>query len=325
MNAPGRHCPLHYRTDPAGLTGEAGVVAETVYVIGGLYGNTAALDAILRLAAAEAQSGLPAPTLVFNGDFNWFNVDDATFDRINTEVLQHVALWGNVEAELAAPDGDAGCGCAYPEWVDDATVARSNAIMRRLQDTAAGHPAHLQTLAALPRQLVAEVGGIRIGLIHGDSESLAGWGFAVENMPEPGTTPPLIHDWFRRAAVDVFACSHTCLPFMQGFLVDGAPRLLMNNGSAGMPNFRGDRRSVVTRIGTAPAPQAEHLYGVELRGVHCDALAIPWATAGWDNWFNRTWPPRSPAAESYATRLQDGPGHSLADAWRITDAAETNG
>ena len=44
----------------------------------------------------------PGAKLVFNGDFNWFNADAMAFEGINRVVLQHVALRGNVETELAA-------------------------------------------------------------------------------------------------------------------------------------------------------------------------------------------------------------------------------
>ena len=71
----------------------------------------------------------PRPTLVFNGDFNWFDVDPDGFARLNARVLAHAALRGNVETELATDDERAGCGCAYPQWVGDAEVARSNEIV----------------------------------------------------------------------------------------------------------------------------------------------------------------------------------------------------
>lgn len=318
MSTPGRHCPLHYRTAPAALDREAEVTAETLYLIGGLYGNTAALDAVEQLAAEETERGLPAPTLVFNGDFNWFNAEPDTFRAINQRVLRHAALQGNVEAELASPDSDAGCGCAYPEWVDDATVARSNAIMERLQGTARLAPELVAAFAPLPRQLVAEVAGLRVGIIHGDPASVAGWGLAVENMPSPGETPPQIRDWFRAAAVDVFACTHTCLPFAQEFRVDDRERLVMNNGATGMPNFHGDRRGVITRISHVPCPEEYRLYGVRRGGVYCDAVALEWACAAWECWFGATWPPGSPAAVSYGPRLAGGPAHTLADAFRLT-------
>ncbi len=76
--------------------------AETLYVIGGLYGNLPALDAVHELAANEPGGA----TLVFNGDFNWFNIDAAGFSAINEQVLKHTALRGNVETELAG----GGCG-----------------------------------------------------------------------------------------------------------------------------------------------------------------------------------------------------------------------
>ena len=115
-------------------------------MIGGLYGNLEALAAIQALAARE-----PGPvTLVFNGDFHWFDVDDADFAHVTAEVLRHAALRGNVETEIAAEDSGAGCGCAYPADVSDAEVERSNEILARLRATAARAPLLRARLAALP-------------------------------------------------------------------------------------------------------------------------------------------------------------------------------
>src|SRR5450759_2820612 len=76
---PGRSCRLSYRYSPAVFNRPADLETETLYVIGGLYGNVPALDAIDALMDNEPVT----PTLVFNGDFNWFNTDDKTFDAIN--------------------------------------------------------------------------------------------------------------------------------------------------------------------------------------------------------------------------------------------------
>ena len=56
------------------------------------------------------------------------------FDRVQREVLAHTAMRCNVETELADEEAsqDAGCGCAYPDWVGDA-VERSNRILNRLR------------------------------------------------------------------------------------------------------------------------------------------------------------------------------------------------
>lgn len=321
MNEPGRTCPLDYGTSAAALDRPADLQADTLYIIGGLYGNTAALAAVERQAARErTDAGLPEPRLVFNGDFNWFNADPVAFLCINRKVLQHTAMQGNVEAELADPGPETDCGCAYPEWISDAVVARSNAIMGHLQEVARSAPGAATGLGRLPRQLVAEVADCRVGIVHGDPESLAGWRLAVENMPPPGETPPWLATWFRQARVDVFACSHTCLPFAQRFQVDGEPALVMNNGATGMPNFRGDRRGVVTRISRWPPPHGS-LYGTRIGALYADAIAVDCVPEHWRAWFDATWPPGSAAAAAYGERLRDGPEHHLHDAARLDPAS----
>lgn len=314
---PGRHCPLAYRTTPGELAEQAPLETETLYVIGGLYGNTHALDQVRASAAEEVAAGLPRPLLVFNGDFHWFNAEAALLRRVQDAVLAHTALRGNIEQELADPDSDAGCGCAYPDWVDAKVVERSNGIMTRLQKEAARDPNLGAELANLPRTLRAHVGGVDIGIVHGDPESLAGWGFALEHQPEPGTVTSRIARWFRSAAVDLFACSHTCVAYMQDFDVDGLRRIAINNGAAGMPNLAGDPSGVITRVSVHQSPHTP-LYGTRLYDVSIDALAIPAIGPEWLAQFDELWPPDSPAALSYRSRLIHGPDHTLSAAWRIT-------
>ena len=65
---PGRVCPANYRYSPKVFDRAADIEAETLYVVGGLYGNVEALERILAMAEDE-----PHPvTLAFNGDFHWF-------------------------------------------------------------------------------------------------------------------------------------------------------------------------------------------------------------------------------------------------------------
>ncbi|MEO8038101.1 MAG: hypothetical protein ABI794_04985, partial [Betaproteobacteria bacterium] len=244
----GRSCPLSYRYGPGALRAGPEQVAETLYVIGGLYGNLPALESIRALAAQEPG----VVTLCFNGDFNWFNVDDAGFAAINDAVLAHDAMLGNVEAELFAAGDDAGCGCAYPDDVDGATVERSNRIHARLKATARRHPAVLDQLQRLPMWRRYRVGGRAIGVVHGDAESLSGWRFDAHALDEPARRG-WIADAFAAAAVDIFASTHTCLPALRRFDDETGPRLVANNGAAGMPNFRDDTRGLITRIGVRPS------------------------------------------------------------------------
>lgn len=300
--SPGRSCPLSYRYGPSALADAPEQSAQTLYVIGGLYGNLPALEALRQLAARE--TGLP--TLCFNGDFNWFNVDAAGFTAINLAVLAHDACLGNVEVELLSPDDDAGCGCAYPADVDAGTVERSNRIHARLKQTAQAHPELLRRLGQLPMLRRYRVGDKSIGVVHGDAESLAGWGFDIAALDAADK-----RDWlaaaFRGAGVDVFASSHTCLPALRA--IHGAG-IVINNGAAGMPNFAGRLCGVITRIAVSPAPTPA-LYGCRLGLLHIDALPLDYDSAAWENAFLANWPPGSPAHVSYFRRIVDGPDHVL--------------
>jgi len=304
---PGRSCPTAYRYGAAALRRAADFSAETLYVAGGLYGNRQALAALLALTGLE-----PDAQLVFNGDFNWFNRDDTSFVAVNHEVLQHRAIRGNVETELLSPDAAAGCGCGYPEYVSDADVARSNAIMGSLSATAQRHPVLSEKLVALPMHLVAEVGALRIGIVHGDADSLAGWSFGEEAI-EPAHLAGL----FERADVRAFASSHTCLPVGETFATRHGMCALFNNGAAGMPNFAGTQYGLITRISTTAAPAAlGSLYGVQIEGTYLDCVPLHYDHAAWLGHFDEVWPAGSPASLSYRQRIVSGPRYDLAQAIR---------
>jgi hypothetical protein len=319
-DAPGRSCPLHYRYAPSDLASAAATRCDVLYVAGGLYGNESALDALLALVERERGD----TRLVFNGDFNWFNVDAAAFERINRRVLGFDATRGNVETELADAHetiDDAGCGCAYPDWVGDDVVARSNRIMQRLRDTARCFPVLRDALRALPMWMRMEVGGVRVGIVHGDAQSLAGWGFAQEHLTDAAHCN-VVREWFAQAEVDIYASSHTCLPVFQTLDSDGASfaPIVLNNGAAGMPNFRHAIEGLVTRIATRPFDGPQRRFGVERGGLFLDAIALRYDQAHWQEQFLAQWPPGSAAYASYWQRIIDGPCYTLADALRSAAA-----
>ncbi|HET9701357.1 MAG TPA: hypothetical protein VFP70_10595 [Burkholderiales bacterium] len=315
---PGRACPVAYRHDPAALAGPAALRARTLYVAGGLYGNRQALDALMALAAREPE----APLMVFNGDFHWFDTDAENFSAVNRAALRQVALRGNVETELAGEDSGAGCGCGYPEWVGDAEVERSNRILARLRETARVLPEERAALGALPGHLTVETNGMRVGIVHGDAESLAGWGFSQEALAAQGAAR--LANWFDAAQVRVFASSHTCLPVATDLMAAAGRCALVNNGAAGMPNFAGMRCGVITRIGAEPAP-VPALYGLELEGLHLEALPLVYDHAAWSRSFLRDWPPGSDAHTSYFRRMESGPdygpGQAARGGFRLRDRA----
>jgi hypothetical protein len=255
---------------------------------------------------------------VFNGDFHWLDVEPEDFEAVSETVLAHHATKGNVEAELAS-DEDTGCGCAYPDYVGDDVVDRSNQIMTRLRATASRFPDLARRLGELPRHLTASVGGEGVGIVHGDPESLAGWRLALEAM-DPGdplvrrrvgwrgqpTTTADVLDWFRRAKVRVFACTHTGLPYAQVIPDNGHSRLVVNNGTAGLPNFAGTTYGVISRLSSDPRPPAGSLYGTTVGALRCDAVPLHFDHDRWTERFLAQWPPGSPGHHSYFTRLTRG-------------------
>lgn len=306
----GRSCPLAYRYDPAKLCSEPRPVSgDVLYVIGGLYGNPCALDEIERMALAEERRGHRV-TLVFNGDFNWFNASDALFRDINDRVLEHTVSLGNVDYELANPNDGAGCGCAYPDFVDDGVVTRSNTIMERLQGVAGEHPDIQQRLALLPRYRCLLFGGLKVLVLHGDPESLAGWGLAHESFAAGNESR--LTAWFTASGADVIAATHTCLPVIWSGLVDGRSCVVANNGSAGMGNLKRDPRGLITRIALT-SPAAEPVASIERQGLSVSLVPVAFDLEAWLTRFDRLWPGGSAAAVSYRDRIVGGTAMTARD------------
>ena len=236
----------------------------------------------------------------------------------------------------------------------------------------------LQWFSTLPFHAKLQVGGHKenfcLGILHGDPSSLAGWSFAVEAMQPPDlslhkalglinhdlsetgerdkngqlklTDLQYIADSFRDADVDCFACTHTCLPFMQNFLLPSTSsrecdeKIIVNNGSAGMPNFWMDHptskregatttEGLITRIsipsqadnkikGTTTVVGALPLYGTVVKGVHIDSLPLPFNKQENLELFLRDHPVTSPAHDSYYQRIVNGPNFTLSQANRLT-------
>ena len=281
-----------------------------------MYGNLFALDAVEALAAREEIT----PRLVFNGDFHWFDVNPGVFSEIHQRVLEHTAMRGNVETELAVDDSPAGCGCAYPEHVGDDEVARSNQIMVSLRATAKrALGAARESLIGLPMHLLAQVGEARIGIVHGDATSLAGWDFSRERLDEPSRRA-INEQLFRKTEVTLFASSHTCLPTLRRFRMNGKECGVINNGAAGMPNFSGTRFGAVSRIALTPAPAClpvlhERTFQLDGEHLHVAAVALEYDHPAWLEQFMADWPEASSARASYLHRIENGPAYTQAQAY----------
>lgn len=303
----GRSCPADYTYSPTVFARHPDFAADLLYVVGGLYGNLAALTAIEQMAAQEHA---PA-SIVFNGDFHWFDAEPGWFAEIEQGVAPYRALRGNVETEVARSDDiGAGCGCAYPDSVSDDTVRRSNEILSQLRLCVS--PDARMRFRALPMHLVARVSDLRVGIVHGDAAALAGWRFAQDELDNPKRRAWLASIQLA-ANVDLFACAHTCLAALRDFSLPKERMTVINNGAAGMPNFAGANFGVITRIATSPSPHLP-LYGLQRDGVYIDALAVAYDRRAFLDRFLARWPKGSPAYASYYQRIATGPDYSIAQA-----------
>jgi hypothetical protein len=298
---PGRTCPLSYQYPPTIFKQQSVHECETLYVVGGLYGNSPALTSIEALVALEPQ----AP-VVFNGDYHWFDAQPEWFADIDRRVRAFTRLRGNVETELANQSDDLGCGCAYPSAVSQVTVERSNQIQKKLKDAVSSQ--FLADAASLPMTLTYQVGPTKVGVVHGDAQSLAGWQFDPSQLDDPANHVK-IAQLFKQSGMDVFASSHTCAPGIRVFESFGA---VINNGSSGMANLPDSSHGIMTRISVHPAPKSlPVLFSQNFRGVLLQAVKVDFDLVQWQQQFLRTWPPQSPAYESYFERITHGPTDSV--------------
>jgi hypothetical protein len=72
-----------------------------------------------------------------------------------------------------------------------------------------------------------------------------------------------------------------------------------------MPNFRGERYGIATRISTRPA--RDPLYGARCGALHVEAMAVAYDAVAWEKRFLELWPSGSDAHASYFERIRRGP------------------
>jgi hypothetical protein len=156
--------------------------------------------------------------------------------------------------------------------------------------------------------LVAGVGDRRVGIVHGDAASLAGWRFAHDALDDRSNIAWL-GNIREQSAVDIFASTHTCLAALRDFDLPSGHLTVINNGSAGMANFAGTTHGLISRIATLPCPH-QTLYGTTRNGVHVDALTVDFNLDEFLARFDARWPQGSPAHTSYYQRITSGPNHT---------------
>ena len=304
-------CPLAYRYGAKSIKSLEAVETDTLYVVGGLYGNPHALDTVIQLVSTEKH---PA-RLCFNGDFHWFDIAPDQFLKIQQGVSQHDAICGNVEYELGAENYSGDCGCSYPDSVAPEIVERSDAIHRRLSETARQFPDAIRYFSQLPMFRKYTIAGTLVAVIHGDADSLAGWNFDY-SMIDTANVQSWAEKSFMLAGVDIFASSHTGSALMRNFVADEKAKLIVNNGSAGSPNFSKAIHGVVTRI-SRDRYEGESLACRRIGTTWIDALPIRYDHNAWVNDFLHQWPEGSDAYLSYWKKINQGPDYQTNQAYPL--------
>lgn len=300
----GRACPVDYRIDARAFSGAADARCSVLYVVGGLYGNPFAFDALDDLVASEAGD----PLVVLNGDMHWFDKTAENFEEIERRAQRYVPLVGNVEAELRRQeDVGVGCGCAYPDCTPDDAVSRSNRIHKMLSIAMSARPDLKELMQGRPATMVVDVAGYRVGITHGDEKFIGGWDCSRESLQDVMRQDE-IDRFMEKSSLDVFATTHTCAPVALGL----ARGLVVNNGAAGLPNFAGQQYGLVVRI--AAEPRQDALFEAQIGDLHVQAIPLRYDHEAFLAWFDELWDETSPASVSYRDRIVSGPADKPADA-----------
>ncbi len=303
----GRACPVDYRIASDAFAGDPQRVCDVLYVVGGLYGNPFALDAIEELAAQEDQ--IDNVLVVLNGDMHWFDKNAENFAIVEDRVAErgYVPLVGNVEAELRRQeDVGVGCGCAYPDCTPDDAVSRSNRIHKMLSVALDERPDLKELLQGRPATMTVGVAGRKVGITHGDEKLIGGWDCSRESLQDIMRQDEV--DSFMEANdIDVLVTTHTCAPVALRL----ARGVIINNGASGLPNFEGEHFGLLIRI--AEAPHADALFGANLDGLYVQAVPVRYDHDAYLDWFDGLWDECSPAAISYRDRIVEGPDDHLRD------------
>lgn len=302
-------CPLAYRYGAKSIAAHKATETDTLYIVGGLYGNLQSLSTIKQLFSAEKRNA----RLCFNGDFHWFDIAPNQFQLIQQEVMQHDAISGNVEYELGTENYSGRCGCSYPNSVAPEIVERSDAIHRRLSATARKFLEATRYFSKLPMVKKYKVSGIKVAVVHGDADSLAGWNFDY-SLIDTNSVRSWVRQAFTLAEVDVFASSHTGSALVRRFSDNEKDKLVINNGSAGAPNFINALHGVITRISSDPY-QGEVLASTRMGNAWIEALPIRYNQEAWLAEFSNQWPKGSDAHASYWAKITLGPNYTLDTAY----------
>ena len=135
---------------------------------------------------------------------------------------------------------------------------------------------------------------------------MSGWGCSIDSLKDSARCAEL-EEFFAEHAIDVLSTTHTCAAAARAF----QHGVVINNGSAGLPEFKGELYGLVTRVAATPHPKA--LYRAWIKGACVEAVPVPYEQQEFIEWFDSIWEEGSPAAMNYRPRAISGPDVAVAD------------
>ena len=301
MKLAGRICPLDYSIDAKSFKNFMTIENPTVYIVGGLYGNLEALKEIINMAKEEYNKYKSEVFIVFNGDMHWFDIEIEDFNKIEEMSSGCEKLLGNVERELFREnDIGIGCGCAYPDYVSDDIVERSNIIHKKLKDTVNKLPKYKNIFSDRKMNIVIQLSEQKIAITHGDEQKLGGWECSRETLSNVDRQEKL-NKWFKENDIDILATTHTCSPAA----LEIENGIVINNGASGMPNFKNKIYGLITRISLYESDKA--IYREKIKKLYVEAVAVKYNNDKFLKWFDNVWAIGSEASLSYRDRIVNGP------------------
>src|SRR5262245_21168634 len=187
-------------------------------VMGGAYGNLAALRACLQDAAA------------MNPDLRAFTGDSIGCCGHSNEVVEMIRqgfdlfVAGNHEQQAVA--GSTSCGCGYSSAEDEKISCEAFELA-----TSGLSDASRQFLGTWPNEQIVELDDGRVLLCRGSP------GYTSEFLYEAEIDDLRLEAWLDRFDVRGFVCTHSGLPFVRR-LAGG--RFAVNCGVVGKPDHDGD-------------------------------------------------------------------------------------
>lgn len=267
---------------------------------GGLYGNPYALSS-LRVLRDQLSKSFCSVSTVLNGDFHWFDADPKLFQSLTDTIKESGfdCTLGNVEMQLMLDES--GCGCNYPQYVDDEVPRLANLIYQQLQRTAQECPDSVKFLKGLKEEQTFFLGNEKIQIVHGEPGNLNGWRLSREQLPE---NAPGVDEFCKEKKWASIACTHTCLPYITAL----EHVVVINNGALGMPNLKDSLDGLAGCVTDVLDYEFDNsVCSLIHNDLKYDLLKLPsYEHEDFKKLFLELWPSDSPAYQSYWKRISEG-------------------